>query len=218
MRVEIPNQISVKIGGIISRGVKAVEVTDEGKLIFTLTDGSTVDLGSVIGPQGPKGETGPEGPAGPAGVKGDTGAAGASIMSIEKSYQSGTTSTYTITMSDGKTFDFEVQADKGEKGDKGDTGATGPKGPQGEQGPAGIVVQETEPTGPEHPVWVNPKGSSSGGSGGGYNIGSGLKLDAATNTISVDTAEIVEKDNTKPVTSAAVYTEVGNINALLATI
>lgn len=59
---------------------------------------------------------------------------------------------------------------------------------------------------------------SSGGSGGGYNIGSGLKLDAATNTLSVDTAEAVEKDNTKPVTSAAVYTEVGNINALLATI
>lgn len=55
-------------------------------------------------------------------------------------------------------------------------------------------------------------------SGGGYNIGSGLKLDAATNTLSVDTADAVEKDNTKPVTSAAVYTEVGNINALLATI
>lgn len=54
--------------------------------------------------------------------------------------------------------------------------------------------------------------------GGGYNIGSGLKLDAKTNTLSVDTAETVEKDNTKPVTSAAVYTEVGNINALLATI
>ena len=60
---------------------------------------------------------------------------------------------------------------------------------------------------------------SSGGSGGvGYTIGDGLKLDADTNTLSVDTAEAVEKDNTKPVTSAAVYTEVGNINALLATI
>ncbi len=161
MRVEIPNQISVKIGGIISRGVKAVEVTDEGKLIFTLTDGSTVDLGSVIGPAGPKGETGPAGPAGPAGAKGDTGAAGASIASIEKTSQSGTTSTYTITMSDGQTFEFEVQSDKGEKGDKGDTGEQGPKGPQGEQGPAGIVVQETEPAGPEHPVWVNPKGGAS---------------------------------------------------------
>lgn len=161
MRVEIPNQISVKIGGIISRGVKAVEVSDEGKLIFTLTDGSTVDLGSVIGPAGPKGETGPAGPTGPAGAKGDTGAAGASILSIEKTAQSGTTSTYTITMSDGQTFEFEVQSDKGEKGDKGDTGEQGPKGPQGEQGPAGIVVQETEPTGPEHPVWVNPNGGAS---------------------------------------------------------
>ena len=59
---------------------------------------------------------------------------------------------------------------------------------------------------------------NSGGGAGGYNIGSGLKLDEETNTLSVDTAEIVEKDNTKPVTSAAVYTEVGNINALLATI
>ena len=66
---------------------------------------------------------------------------------------------------------------------------------------------------------INEARSSGGGSGGGgYTIGDGLKLDAATNTLSVDTAAAVEKDNTKPVTSAAVYTEVGNINALLATI
>ena len=65
---------------------------------------------------------------------------------------------------------------------------------------------------------INEARNSGGGSGGGSNIGSGLKLDAATNTLSVDTAAAVEKDNTKPVTSAAVYTEVGNINALLATI
>lgn len=57
-----------------------------------------------------------------------------------------------------------------------------------------------------------------GAGGGGYTIGDGLKLDAETNTLSVDTADAVEKDNTKPVTSAAVFTEVGNINALLATI
>lgn len=49
-----------------------------------------------------------------------------------------------------------------------------------------------------------------------YTIGDGLKLDEATNTISVDTAEAVEQDNTKPVTSAAVYVEIGNIEALLA--
>ena len=65
---------------------------------------------------------------------------------------------------------------------------------------------------------INEARQSGGGSGGGYTIGDGLKLDAATKTRSVDTAAAVEKDNTQPVTSAAVYTEVGNINALLATI
>lgn len=65
---------------------------------------------------------------------------------------------------------------------------------------------------------INEAHGSGGSGGGGYTIGDGLKLDAATNTLSVDTAAAVEKDNTKPVTSAAVYTEVGNINALLATI
>lgn len=65
---------------------------------------------------------------------------------------------------------------------------------------------------------INEARNSGGGTGGGYTIGDGLKLDAATNTLSVDTADKVEQDNTKPVTSAAVYTEVGNINALLATI
>lgn len=65
---------------------------------------------------------------------------------------------------------------------------------------------------------INEARSSGGSGGGGYTIGDGLKLDPDTNTLSVDTADKVEQDNTKPVTSAAVYTEVGNINALLATI
>lgn len=34
----------------------------------------------------------------------------------------------------------------------------------------------------------------------------------------VTPASTVEEDNTRPITSAAVYTEIGNINALLATI
>lgn len=157
MRVEIPNQITVTIGGLISRGVKAVEVTDAGKLIFTLTDGSTIDLGSVIGPQGPKGETGPAGPqgqTGPAGAQGKTGEAGASITSITKKSQSGTTATYTIALSDGKTFDFNVETVKGEKGD---TGAQGPKGDPGETGPQG----QTGPQGPAGPT--GPKGDAGTG-------------------------------------------------------
>ena len=44
-------------------------------------------------------------------------------------------------------------------------------------------------------------------------IGSGLKLE--NNVLSVDTAETVEEDNTKPITSAAVFAEVGNIEVLL---
>lgn len=56
------------------------------------------------------------------------------------------------------------------------------------------------------------------GGGTKYQIGSGLILDAKTNTLAVDTADAVERDNTKPITSAGVYLEIGNINALLATI
>lgn len=57
-----------------------------------------------------------------------------------------------------------------------------------------------------------------GGGGTKYRIGNGLKLDTKTNTLAVDTADAVERDNTKPITSAGVYLEIGNINALLATI
>lgn len=57
---------------------------------------------------------------------------------------------------------------------------------------------------------------ASGGGGGGYKIGDGLKLE--NGVLSVDTASEVQQDNTKPVTSAAVYTQLGNVEALLASI
>lgn len=144
MRVEIPNQISVKIGGIISRGVKAVEVSDEGKLIFTLTDGGTVDLGFVIGPEGPKGETGPAGPqgqTGPAGAQGEQGPKGDTGAEGPK----------------GATGDTGPKGEPGEKGEKGDKGDTGATGPQGETGPQG----QTGPQGPAGPT--GPKGDTGTG-------------------------------------------------------
>lgn len=55
-----------------------------------------------------------------------------------------------------------------------------------------------------------------GGGSGGYAIGDGLKVE--NGRLSVDTATAAEQDNTKPITSGAVYTAIGNINALLATI
>ena len=53
---------------------------------------------------------------------------------------------------------------------------------------------------------------------GGVDFVTDETLSLVNGVLSVNTAEAVEKDNSLPVTSAAVYTEVGNINALLATI
>lgn len=52
---------------------------------------------------------------------------------------------------------------------------------------------------------------------GGIKVGNNLTIDA-DGVLSVDTATAVEADNTRPVTSAAVDTTVGNIAVLLATI
>lgn len=55
-----------------------------------------------------------------------------------------------------------------------------------------------------------------GGDGESYQIGSGLKV--VDGKLTVDVVDAVEKDNTRPVTSGAVFTTVGNIDALLQTI
>lgn len=52
---------------------------------------------------------------------------------------------------------------------------------------------------------------------GGIIVGDDLLI-TPEGRLSVDKANEVDGDNTKPITAAAVYTEIGNINALLATI
>ena len=138
MRVEIPNQITVTIGGLISRGVKAVEVTDAGKLIFTLTDGSVIDLGSVMGPQGPKGDTGTGFTV--KGYYGSVSALQASVKNPEvgDAYGVGAAAPYDIYIYDGVTKAWVNNGPlQGAKGDKGDPGEQGPKGEPGDTGPAG---------------------------------------------------------------------------------
>ncbi len=49
---------------------------------------------------------------------------------------------------------------------------------------------------------------------GGIKVGKNLKIDE-NGILSVDITDKVSEDNTKPVTSGAVYTEVGNIESLL---
>lgn len=61
--------------------------------------------------------------------------------------------------------------------------------------------------------YVLKKITGGGGSGESYEIGDGLKV--VDGTLMVDTVNDVEEDNTKPITSGAVYTTVGNIDALL---
>lgn len=139
----------------------------------------------------------------------------------------------------GKLYRGELTGPKGDKGDKGDAG---PQGEKGDTGNPGVYTGQNEPVDSDIDVWINPDGEASGGSvpfggkqgqvltkrsdsemdfvwmdpqggSGGYVIGSGLKLDG--NTLSVDTAEAVEEDNTKPVTSGAVYVQLGNVEVLL---
>lgn len=52
---------------------------------------------------------------------------------------------------------------------------------------------------------------------GGIIVGEDLEI-TQQGVLSVTKANQVEQDNTHPITAAAVYTEVGNINALLQTI
>lgn len=52
---------------------------------------------------------------------------------------------------------------------------------------------------------------------GGIIVGENL-LVTEEGVLSVDTTSSVEADNTRPITAAAVYGEIGNINALLAVI
>ena len=75
-----------------------------------------------------------------------------------------------------------------------------------------------------------PRGADGGGGGGGVDLYPATKYSlggiivgedlavTTTGLLSVVKANAVEQDNTHPITAAAVFTEVGNINALLQTI
>ena len=70
-----------------------------------------------------------------------------------------------------------------------------------------VTVEGSGPAGPPGPP----------GEGMQYEIGEGLKVNEQ-NQLIVDTTNDVEQDNTKPITSAGVFTVVGNVEALLGTI
>lgn len=82
----------------------------------------------------------------------------------------------------------------------------------------GGITAEPKTDAQTMPVGIDPEtGRLFAESGGaGYPLGDGLKV--VDGKLTVDTAQAVEQDNTRPVTSAAVFTEVGNIAELLSKI
>lgn len=119
------NEIYQAGGG--GKSVTDAQVNEDGNLIITLSDGTTINAGHVVGadgaqgPEGPQGPPGAEGEQGPAGPKGDTGEQGPQ----------------------GPKGDTGAQGLQGPKGDQGEPGIQGPQGPKGDtgdtgpQGPAG---------------------------------------------------------------------------------
>lgn len=79
--------INCKVNGVIQRGITAAEIDDNGHLLFTLSDGTILDMGYIIGPAG-RGITGVQRTAGDG--------------------SPGTYDTYTMTFTDGGTFVFQV--------------------------------------------------------------------------------------------------------------
>jgi len=113
------------IQGPAGRSVTTSSIDSNGNLLITLSDGTIVNAGKVVGAQGTQGIQGLQGIQG---VKGDTGA---SIASAEVN----ASGHLIITKTDGVTVDAGTVV--GPQGAKGDTGTIGS---QGIQGPAGVSV------------------------------------------------------------------------------
>ena len=97
---------------------------------------------------------------------------------------------------------------KGAKGDKGDTGAQGIQGEQGIQGIQGIQGEKGE---------KGDKGDK-GDPGESVSFTTDNSLTLENDVLKVNTADAVEANNNLPVTSAAVYAVLGDIESLLSTI
>ena len=134
IKVTIPDEIHARLEGAVSRGIKTANIREDGHLVFTLTDNSTLDLGNVVGMDGID---------------------GVGITSVEQtvtSTEDNGMNVITVTLGNGTTSALYVKngskGSAGPQGAQGPQGTTGPQGPQGETGPQG-PQGETGPQGPQ---------------------------------------------------------------------
>lgn len=181
------NEIYQAGGG---KSVTDAQVNEDGDLIITLSDGTTINAGYVVGadgaqgPEGPQGPPGAEGEQGPAGPKGDTGEQGPQGPKGDTGAQG----------LQGPKGDQGEPGIQGPQGPKGDTGDTGPQGPAGADG-VGLPTVTAEDNGMYAGVVDGAWGKvSAPGGGGEWNtlLNTTLTEDVQAVSVSVpDTAKIV---------------------------
>ncbi len=109
-----------------SKSLAGAAINEQGHLILTYTDGTTEDLGLVVGAEGEAGNRGQTGAIGATGEK------GVGIKSIEKTSSEGLVDTYTITFTDDSTTTFTIT--NGANGQNGVNGQDGKDGKDGQNG------------------------------------------------------------------------------------
>jgi len=110
--------------GATGTSIQNASINASGDLSLSLTDGSLINVGTVVGPTGPRGYAGSNGPTGPTGPTGNDGATGPT----------------------------GPQGPTGPHGATGPQGNDGPTGPTGPQGADSTVPGPTGPQGPGFPI------------------------------------------------------------------
>ena len=110
-------------------GFIKAEINDAGELVFTYSDGTTENLGVVVGADGKDGANGSDGADGKDGTDGQDG------VSCTHSWDG---TTLTVTSASG-TSSVDLKGDKGDTGTQGEKGEQGVQGIQGEKGTDGYT-------------------------------------------------------------------------------
>ena len=115
--------------------VTKAEINTDGELVLTFSDGSTTNVGRVVGADGASGTNGTDGANGTNGVDGTDGVGIASIKQTTTSTEDGGTNVVTVTLTNGNTATFEVK-----NGSKGSDGTNGADGKDGEDGKTPYIL------------------------------------------------------------------------------